>query len=195
MVRRRPALHRLPHYMSMNTRPYLPGIVERLENAIDILFIQFPVKLRKPQIKAYQQRAFHAVDGKIRKPITRRKTPQVTFRAKSLVIPVNNPALGIDYIKTIVRLIRLSQPVCTSQNHPKAEFGRKFHNLFSLFFKQSPIVPVEVGKVGAYIAAESTLGEMNNISFRFFRPVQKLTNPLGVSFNGATYSKLTRRNF
>jgi hypothetical protein len=162
--------------MSVHAGSYLPGIVERLENAIDFLFIQFPVKLRKSQIKAYKQRAFHAFDCEIRKPVARRKPAQITFGAKSLVVPANNPSFGIYHIQTVIRLIRLNQSMRTSQNNPKAEFGCKSHNLFSFFFKQFPIVPFEVGKIGSYIAAERTLGEMNNLSFRLIRLAQKLTN-------------------
>jgi len=75
VVRRRPALHRLAHNLSMHARAFLPGVVKRLKDAADFSFIQLAIKFRKPQIKAYKQRTFHAVDCEVREPVARRETP------------------------------------------------------------------------------------------------------------------------
>jgi len=106
MVRCCVALHRLPHNVRMNARPVLPGIIERLEDAIDAPLIKLPIQLRKPQIKAYKQRTFHAVDGEKYEPVARRQPTQILLCAKSLIVSVSNLALAIYKIETIMRLAR-----------------------------------------------------------------------------------------
>ena len=48
MICRRPALHRLAHDVRVHTRSFLAGVVKGLENTLDLLLIQFTVKLREP---------------------------------------------------------------------------------------------------------------------------------------------------
>jgi hypothetical protein len=103
----------------MHTWAFLSGVVERLQNTINSLLIQLPVKLRKPHIKAYQQRAFYPVDGKICKPITRRVMVQVSPDAESLIVAVNDFTLRIYQIQAVMRLVRLGQSVGTAQHNPK----------------------------------------------------------------------------
>lgn len=78
----------------MHAWAFLPGIVKRLENAIDFLFVQFAVDFWKPQIKAYKQRALYLVYGEVHKVVARRKAAQVSFGAEPFVVAIENLALG-----------------------------------------------------------------------------------------------------
>jgi len=74
MVRRGMALHRLAHNVRMDAGALLAGVVEGLENAVDALLVNGPIQFRETQIKAYQQRAFHAVDCEVHKSVARRQS-------------------------------------------------------------------------------------------------------------------------
>jgi len=101
------------------------------------------INLRKPQIEAYKQRTFHAIDYEVHEPVARRQPSQIALGAESLIVSVNNLAIGTDKIQAVVRLIRLGQSMRTSQNDPQAQLPRKCHNLLGLFLQQQPIVLIE----------------------------------------------------
>jgi len=84
----------LPHNVGMHTWAFLPGIVKRLEDAIDFLFVQLAVDFWKPQIKAYKQRALYLVDGEVHKVVARREPAQVSFGAEPFVVAIDNLAVG-----------------------------------------------------------------------------------------------------
>ena len=114
MVRRGAALHCLPHNLRMHAGPALLGVVKRLQGAVNARLVKLAIKLRKSQIEANKQRAFHAVDSEIDESIARRKPTQVSRRTEPLVIPIYDGALGIDKIQAVVRLVRLGQPMRTT---------------------------------------------------------------------------------
>ena len=119
MVRSGPALHRLPHYVSVNTGAFLTGVVKRLEDTIHATFVQLPINFRKPQIKTYQKRALHTIDHEIDKPIAGCKTLQIAGGTKPLVITVDNSAPRIYKIQTVVRLVGPGQSVRTAKYNPQ----------------------------------------------------------------------------
>jgi hypothetical protein len=94
MIRRRMALHSLAHNVSVYAWAFLPGIVERLKDAVYFLLIQLPVKFRKAGIKAYKKRAFYAIDGKVHESTPRRIATQFAFKTKSLIVSVFYFSIG-----------------------------------------------------------------------------------------------------
>src|SRR4030042_5999125 len=46
IIRRRPALHCLPHYVRMDAGAFLPGVIEGLENDVEALLVKCSIQLR-----------------------------------------------------------------------------------------------------------------------------------------------------
>jgi hypothetical protein len=142
IVRRRPTLHRLTHYVSMHTWARLPGIIKRLKDAIYSLLIQAPIYFRKAEVKTYQQRTSHTINVKIHRSAARGVMVQVAGGAEPLVVTVHDFAFGAYQIQAVVRLIRPGQSVRTAQYNPNTEFLCKSNNLFGFFYEQVPIEPL-----------------------------------------------------
>jgi len=213
MILCRPALHRLPHNMSMHTWAFLPGIVKRLENAIDFLFVQFAVDFWKPQVKAYKQRALYLVDRKAHKVVARRKPAQVSFGAEPFVVAVDNLAVGTYQIQAIMRLIQIGPPpkvsvgglpsnvsvggqsVRTAKRDPESEFAGQCHDFLRFLPEQLPLISVKGWKIGADVAAQSALRKMNNISVRLTCLAQEFTDLPSIPPDVPSNRELTRSNF
>jgi hypothetical protein len=180
--------------MHVHTWAFLPGIVKRLENAIDFLFVQLAVDFWKPQIKAYKQRALYLVDSEVREVVARRKAAQVSFGAEPFVVAVDNLAVGTYQIEAVMWLIRLSQSVRTAKRDPESEFAGQCHDFLRFLPEQLPIISVKGRKIGADVAAQSTFRKMNNISVRLACLAQEFTDLPGVSPDVPSHRKLTRCN-
>lgn len=196
----------------MHTWAFLPGIVKRLENAIDFLFVQFAVDFWKPQIKAYKQRALHLVDSEVHKVVARRKPAQVSFGAEPFVVAIDNLTLGTYQIEAIMRLIQIGPPpkvsvgglpsnvsvggqsVRTAKRDPESEFAGQCHDFLRFLPEQLPIIPVKGRKIGADVAAQSTLRKMNNISVRLICLAQEFTDLPSISPDIFSHRELTGCN-
>lgn len=91
--------------------------------------------------------------------------------------------------------VRFGQSMRTSQNNPDAELAGKSHNLFNFFFKQFPIIAIEIRKIRPHVAAQCTFGEMNDISTCLACLVQKFADLLRVPPNNPSHRKLAGCNF
>ena len=103
----------------MHAGALLAGVVEGLEDALDAVFVQFAINLREPQVKAYQQRTFDTVNGKVYKSTSGGVVFKVDGHAESLVVSVGDLAVRADQVEAVMRLIGPGEPVGASKDDPE----------------------------------------------------------------------------